>query len=100
MAEKVGFEPTCVAAHPLPTDEVVLDGVTQHVSDVQDAGDVGRRQNDDERRFVRVVARREHACLFPRVVPFRLGGLWVEMFVHRCVLVCVVVAAHSKPFKR
>ena len=64
-----------VARHAPPADERVLERVVEGVAHVQDARDVGRRDDDGVGGLVRVGVGGEAAGLVPQGVPFRLGGV-------------------------
>ncbi len=66
-----------VALHPAPADEGVLDGRRKRVADVEDAGHVGRRQDDGERLFRGVGLGVEEAGLLPEAVEAFLDGVGV-----------------------
>ena len=82
-----------VAAHAVVAHQEVLQGVVQGMADVEHAGDVGRRDDDGERRLALVHAGAEGLVVQPAGVPalFDLGefvGLGQGVFVGmRCGIV-------------
>src|SRR5690606_20497717 len=62
-----------IALHPLETDQDVLEGEVQSVSDMEVAGHVGRRDDDGVPGRVRALSCREIASLEPFLIPFPLG---------------------------
>ncbi len=61
-----GHPERVVALHALPADEDVLERVVQRVAHVQDAGDVGRRDDDGVAAAARFAPRRRTGGFLPR----------------------------------
>ena len=57
-----------IAEHAMPADHDVFDGHEQGMADVQLAGDIRRRHDDDERLAIRSLTRLEIAGIVPAVV--------------------------------
>ncbi len=71
------------AAHAVPANEQVLDRRIQRVADVQLAGDVRRRDGDDERRPVRVGLGCVETFVLPGLLPACLDTLRLVERIHR-----------------
>jgi hypothetical protein len=69
-----GLPQRVVALHPPPAGEDVLERVVQHVPQGQDAGHVGRRDDDGVRLALGVHVGLEVAAFFPRGVPSLFHG--------------------------
>src|SRR5207237_3982497 len=69
-----------IAQHAGATGEDVLDGVVEHVAKGEDAGDVGRRDDDGIGRFGRPGVSDEAFALEPELIPLRLDGSRVVCF--------------------
>ena len=61
-----------LALHAVPADHNVFQGSGQGMAEVQLAGDIGRRHDDDEGLLLRVYFGREIALLHPELVPLLL----------------------------
>lgn len=75
-----------IAAHSLPADEEILNRVIQGVTHVQEASDIGRRQNDRVGRLCRFVVGLEVPRAFPVFVDagFNVSGIVsvIHLFAH------------------
>ena len=71
-----GLPEHVLAAHPLETDQDVLDRVVERVPHMERAGDVGRRNDDGERFRIRLTAGLEKAARLPFGIKpgFHFGG--------------------------
>ncbi len=65
----------------LDADQDVLEGVVQGVAHVQDAGDVGGRDDDAIGRLAAVGPGPKEALLLPIFIPLRLDPLGIVDFV-------------------
>src|SRR5439155_6289221 len=85
------------AAHALVADERVLEGRGERVADVQAAGDVGRGQDDRERRVLALIGGAEKASLFPFAGPAGLDRAGLVRLVEHRVEICGRARRHRKP---
>eukprot|EP01137_Pigoraptor_chileana_P033897 Opistho-2@25586 len=94
-----------VALHTVPAGDAVLDRVGESVSDVESAGDIGRRNGHHEdllalllvalpKRLLGIL-RLEKPALLPPIVPRRLNGKRVVALCHRPAHVLVLSLGRS-----
>ena len=69
-----------LALQPLVPDDYILQCIVQRMADMQAAGDIGRRIDDGERLAVAALGT-EQALAFPMLIPARLDGRRVEIFI-------------------
>src|SRR5512143_1584373 len=79
-----GYPKRIIAAHSFVSNGNVLKRVVQSMPHVEHAGDVGRWDDNAERRFVRGTICPEVPFFKPEAVPFSFDCVWlVNLFCHQ-----------------
>ena len=80
-----GLPQGVMAAHPVPAHQHILQGVVKGMTDVQRAGDIGRRDHDGKgfRALFGIRACLKGAAAFPSLVNPRLGRCRIKVLFHR-----------------